>query len=80
MPSYAMVKKSKKPMRVQDYPKLIIRLKPELRARVEAASTMLHLPANTMVTEAIEEYLKQLKPSVKRDVNALGKKLEDRYL
>ncbi len=81
----AMSKKKKKKkkkkknatlLHVKDYPRLIARFDPELRARLEAASIFLDRSANRIMTDAVRRFLDGLNPSVKKSLTKLVKDLE----
>ena len=74
-------KKNSTPRNVADYPRLIARFEPELRARLEAASIFLDRSANRIMTDAVRRYLDDLMPSVKKSLTKLVKDLdlEGRY-
>lgn len=59
--------------RVKDYPQLSVRVPPNIKARVEALSTLRQQAQWRIITDAIECYIRDLSPSERRRADAIAR-------
>ncbi len=64
---------------VADYPKFVVRLKPIVRARLQAASVILGVSGNQFVGDAVEASLKKIPAKQRKEVEQLAEKIVSRF-
>ena len=67
-----------KPELVSQYPKLTISMKPSMKAKLEAVSTLTRLPAWRIVDEALTTYLETVGPEDRKAVENMARRIEER--
>jgi predicted DNA-binding protein len=67
-----------KPEMVSRYPKLSISMKPETKARLEAASTLTGLPAWRIIDQAVGTYLESVSPEDRKAIEGMARRMEER--
>jgi hypothetical protein len=58
------------PERIRDYPKLLVTIRPAVRARLKAIAASEDRPAWQVVEDAIDLYFQRLPPDRRRSVHA----------
>lgn len=62
-----------KPMRIRDYPKLLITIRPEMHARLKAMAVTLEKPAWKIVEEATNLYFEGLSAKDQRTIQRVAR-------
>jgi hypothetical protein len=60
-----------KPQKTSEYPKLTIAMRPEVKARLEAASTLTKLPAWRIVDAALDHYLNAMPVEDRKAIDSM---------
>lgn len=64
------------PEKVSHYPKMTVTMKPETKARLEAAATLRRLPAWRLIDEAFSHYMEGAAPDDRKAIEAMVRRME----
>lgn len=64
------------PEKVSRYPKMTLLMRPETKARLEAAATLRRLPAWRLIDEAFAHYLSDATPDDRRAIEGMARLME----
>lgn len=60
------------------YPKLAISIRPAMKMRLDAASTLTRLPAWRIVDQALVKYLESISPEDRKAIESMARRIEER--
>lgn len=64
-----------KPEKTSEYPKLTIAMRPEAKARLDAVSTLLKLPAWRILDAALDRYLEAMPVEDRRIIDSMATRM-----